>query len=491
MIRTKMSEAKGGALIITIALLFMLSMVGVMAINRSETETDLSFNQVRHDQAFWLAEAGIERAVAILGDSTSWRAGFNQEPLGNGYFTVVVTDSSTDTTLGETVRVISLGQRGVAASGIEVIMGPESYHPLYDHAIYAGNYMEYDSSVDSQSYSLSMDFGGNGSSGDIINGDVFHNGNISITGDALIDGSAEGGGSVTGNPPTGTATSNAEYLEPPDLQAMNYGSTADFVVNGASPWDASGRISSADPRHIFVKEYRADLAASVGFDFDNTNYFFGDPWASADIHNVSVSASGNHKTYFIDGNLWIEPGGTTSQLINSPPQGTQITVVVKGNIYFADDLLYDNDEFDALAFVAMSDGESYTDQNGNNQFDVGEPLLRDDGDGIYEGNIEGSGNIFFGDPNGGPLGHVHAYLYADNNFADHVLDPSGNPLDFEITGTMSAGNEVDINRDFAGGHAQMRVNYDDRLAKGLVNLPGLPTRSGSTKKFIVLSWREL
>jgi hypothetical protein len=122
---------------------------------------------------------------------------------------------------------------------------------------------------------------------------------------------------------------------------------------------------------------------------------------------------------------------------------------------------------------------------------VGEPILHDDGDGIYEGNIEGSGNVYFGDPNGGPLGHVHAYLYADNNFEDHCLDPSGNPLDFEITGLMSAGNHMDINRDYAGGHSQMKVHHDDRLQRGEISLPGLPKHSGTSTKLIVLSWREL
>jgi hypothetical protein len=273
---------------------------------------------------------------------------------------------------------------------------------------------------------------------------------------------------------------------------MDYANTADFKIGASSPWDANGRIPSNDPRHIFVKEFRDDLAADVGFSFDNTNYFFGDPWADADLDKVSVSAAGNHKTYYVDGNVWIEPNGTTAKFISSPPEGTQITVIVKGNVYFADDFLYDNEELDAIAFVAMSDGESYTDHDGDNQYDIGEPILRDDGDGIYEGNREGSGYIFFGDPNGGPLGHVHAYLYADNNFADHVLDPSGDPLDFEITGTMSAGNLVDINRDFAGGHAQMRVNYDDRLENGEIELPGLPKGGGSTgKELVMLSWREL
>lgn len=486
-----LTNQRGSAVLLTLALVVMFSGIGILAMNRAMTDTDLSFNQVNYDQAFWLADAGIERAVGILGDSTTWRTGYSNEQLGGGDYTVVVTDSTQDSTLNDRVKVLSLGQHGQAASGIEVIMGPETYHPMYNHAIYAGNREEYDSTVDTQTYIAVMDFSGTGSDGDVINGDVFHNGNINSTGTSIINGAAEAGGDVTGNAPTAGATTDADYLAPPDLNAMDYANTADFVVDGSSPWNLNGWIADTDPRHIFVKEYRSDLATDVGFTFDNTNYFFGDPWEGGNIDEVSVNAAGNHKTYYIDGNLWVEPNGTTSKLIKSPPDGTQITIVVKGNVYMADELLYDNQAYDGLAFVAMSDGESYTDLDGDNQYDAGEPILHDDGDGIYEGNVEGSGNVYFGDPNGGPLGHVHAYLYADNNFEDHCLDPFGNPLDFEITGLMSAGNHMDINRDGAGGHSQMKVTHDDRLQKGEISLPGLPTHGGTSSRLIVLSWREL
>lgn len=487
---------RGSAILVALALVVMLSGIGILAMNRAQTDSNLSFNQVHYDQAFWLADAGAQRAIAQIKDSVEWRTGYASQSLGNGEYSVSVTDSSSDTSLAERVRIIALGQQGEAAGGVEVIMGPESYHPLYDHAIYAGNYIEYDSTVDTQTYTHTMEFGGSGLDGDDINGDIHHNGHINTTGNASIDGTADAGGNYTGTAPTGGSTNGAAYLEPPDLQAMNYESNSDYYVNSGSPFDGSGRIASTDPRHIFVKDYRSDLDPSGGssgsFTFDNENYFFGDPWESSDISNVSVDPSGNNKTYFIDGNLWIEPGGTTSRLISSPPEGTHITVVVKGNIYFSDNLLYDRPAVDGLAFVAMTDGESFDDLDGNNQYDAGEPILRDDGDGVYEGPMEGSGNVFFGDPNGGPLGHVHGFLYADNNFEDHVLDATGTPLDFEISGTMSAGNQLKIQRDLSGGsHAQMKVNHDTRLRDGTLNLPGLPGRDGNVATMIVLSWREL
>jgi hypothetical protein len=487
---------KGSAILLALALIVMFSGIGLMILNRATTDTDLSFNQVHYDQAFWLADAGAERAIAKLSDSVGWRAGFAKSALGDGFYTVSVADSTQDTSLDDRVRVISLGERGDAAGGVEVIMGPAGHHPLFDHAIYAGNYWEHANKPDSVAYTDTMKFGGTGSSADIINGDVFFNGNVKTTGNAVINGSADAGGDYTGNAPTAGSSNNQEYLAPPDLQAMNYETTANFKVNSSSPWDASGRIATTDPRSIFVKNFRTDLkppgVTGSTYTFSNTNYFFGDPWEGAGLEKVSVSAAGNDKTYFIDGNLWIEPNGTTSQIIKSPPEGTHITVIVKGNVYFSDDLNYDLPNKDGIAFIAMSDGESYDDKDNDGRFDVGEAILHDDGDGIYEGPAEGSGNVCFGDPNGGPLGHIHAFLYADNDFKDYVLDPSGAPLGFEVTGTMSAGNDLDIRRDFAGGHAQMKVTYDTRLRDGQLSLPGLPSGSGAgASGLIVLSWREL
>jgi len=487
---------RGSVLLVALALIVMLSGVALMVLNRFSANADFSFNQVYYNQAFWLADAGAQRAVAQLTDSAAWRAGYPRSPLGDGYYTVSVADSTDDTALHDRVRVLSLGQRGDAAGGVEVILGPTQYHPLYDHALYAGNHGECGSKAIAPASLDTMKFGGTGSSADIIHGDVFCNGNIQTTGTAQINGSAEAGGDYIGNEPVAGSASSAACVKPPDLQAMHYEATVDFKVNSASPWDSSGRIASADPRHVFVKSTHTDLrppgVTNPFYAFTNENYLWGDPWEGIDLARVSVSSAGNDRTYFVDGNLWIKPQGATSQLVQSPPQGTHITVIVRGNIYVSAGLNYDLPQVDGLAFVAMTDGESYEDLDFDNEYDPGEAILHDDGDGLYEGPKEGSGNVCFGTPRGGPLGPVHAFLYADNDFKDCVRDPSGTPLGFEVTGALCAGNDIDLRRDFSGGHAQLRVNRDTRLRDGLLDLPGLPTRGGAgSTSLVVLSWREL
>ena len=488
--KNRKSES-GIVMIVCMILLLMLTLIAIASLATSNTEMDISGNEMDHTRGFYLAEAGIERSFSELQTNINWREGFNTEILGRGTYNVVVTDSSSDPSIGPNLILTSIGSIGQAESGIEVILGPGIVHPLYNHAIYAGNSSEYDPDADPMIWSAQLDLGGCGSDADVVNGDIFFNGNVDIDCNSQVSGSVDAGGIVTGNAPGGGATEGADYLEPPDLLGMQYQTISDFVVDGSSPWNGSGYIPSTDPRHIFVKDFRSDLMDDPGFVFNNTNYFFGDPYEGANIDRVSIGPDGNNMTYFIDGNLWIEPNGETSRLINSPPEGTHLTIVVRGNIYFSDNLNYDDPANDGIAFIAMSDGESYTDQNGNSQYDPGEPILHDDGDNIYEGVMEGSGNVCFGDPNGGPLGNVSGFIYAENNFEDYVLDgPSGDPQTFGVNGILSAGNLFNVNRDFGGGHAPMTINYDSRLRNGSLSLPNLPRRS-TIGSWMVLSWREI
>jgi len=332
----------GSALLIALAIMLLLFGAVMLSVDTSITESDLSFNQLYSDKAFYVAQAGIEQATAMLDFDETWRSGFANQSFDQGTFAVIVRDSVVQPALAETVLVRSSGQCDKATSTVEVLLIQESYHPLYNHAIYAGNYNEYDPALDSQLWAATMSFGGVGLESDRITGDVFFNGHIDVGGGAILDGDAMAGGDYTGTAPTGSTSTDEEYLEPPDLLAESYATTADFYVGDSEPFDANGWLPNSDPRHIFVKEYRSDLAVTVGYPFDNTNYFFGDPYEGPNIDRVSVSAAGNQKTYFVDGNLWIEPNGITSQLVGGPAGGTQITVVVKGNIYFSDNLSYQN-----------------------------------------------------------------------------------------------------------------------------------------------------
>ena len=85
-----------------------------------------------------------------------------------------------------------------------------------------------------------------------------------------------------------------------------------------------------------------------------------------------------------------------------------------------------------------------------------------------------SGNIYFGDPVFGTLEQMHAFMYAENNFYDNNLTPTGSAT-VTVHGNMTAGNQVPINRDFGQQHSKLTVNFDDRISVGDLDMPGLPS----------------
>ncbi|MFI5402087.1 MAG: hypothetical protein ACHQ1G_04050 [Planctomycetota bacterium] len=479
--RRNRDTQRGTVLVVCLSAAMLIAGLSYGFLSMVVTESNAERARGEQAKALYIAEAGAADAVAnfvpTVEIGTTTYVGTKKNPMafgGGAYWATVAGEED------RTYTVVSNASYGRSSMAIETRWGRE-FHPIRDYAIFSGNR--------SDSSTANLALGGTGSKKDIINGKVYVNGDLALNGQSRINGNAVATGDITGNPVTGDARPNAAEISPPDLSAMKYDEIADFKVDGTTPFNASGQLPSSDPRHIFVKNFRTDLAAKTGFTFDNTNYFLGDPHEGSNIDKISVSYDGNNKVYYVDGNLWIEPMGEISQIVESPTDGTRIAIVVRGNIYMSDTLQYEDNEHDALLFIALTDGESYTDVDGDNQYDTGEPILHDDGDGVYEGPREGSGNIMFGDPNGGPLGHVHGYMYADNYFQDHVLDGgNGQPLPFEVTGFMSAGEQVRIRRDFNGKHAKMTVNFDSRVVDGVISLPGFPEKE-SAGEIGLLSWR--
>jgi hypothetical protein len=155
---------------------------------------------------------------------------------------------------------------------------------------------------------------------------------------------------------------------------------------------------------------------------------------------------GNHKVYYIDGNLWIHNKNVFSfKIQHDEPNGVQVTFVTKGNIYFSDNVFYKDTQEDGIAFIAMND-----------------PQVAD------------SGNIYFGDPVFGTLEQMHAFMYAENNFIDKNLSATGSAA-VTVYGNMTAGNKVDIQRDYGKQHSKLTVNYDGRISGGDLDMPGIPS----------------
>jgi len=271
----------------------------------------------------------------------------------------------------------------------------------------------------------------------------------------------------------------------PDLPAMHYEINHDFDVAGlfsGATYKSSAyggkawQLPESNPAHIFRKNPsdRATETTSTRGD----DYFLEDPYESISNGNSLTAANGTHislsglpgkpgvsgndKVYYIDGNLWIHNKNINSfTLFTTGNDYLRATFVVRGNIYFSDNVMYQHDKNDGVAFIAMkSPGEA------------------------------DSGNIYFGDQTFGTLERMDAFMYAENNFYDSNLSASGS-ASVTVNGNMTAGNKVSISRDFGNQHSKLTVNFDDRLVSGKLHLPGIPNLSGAGPALTILSWRRI
>ena len=562
-------DEQGSAILYAMLLVSVLFLLGGAVTNTMVYESRDAYQVLHQTQAFYLAEAGMERAsyeqaannytgsmqtgdysvdvVDWIGDGLdNDNNGTADDMAEAGYYTI----ESTGTVGGETVTLKS------------VALGASEAHELfYHHAIYVAN--------TSGDPAYTFELAGVGGDADDIDGDIYVNGNIDVTDNATVttpepftdqngngewdegepytdenasgfyDFGIEATGAIAGVP--GVA-GNSPVINPPEIWNIDYQGMADvdvayeFSIPANIQWKTNSGVEpgmnspvetvvDTNDAHIFAKGILPGYGP-VGTP-DNENYFLGDWhegvlnlwWYVYNGQKITVAASGNENLYYVDGNVWIETNGLGPTLYSqSSTVGTEITIVAKGNIYIADELLYERKWLDGICMLAITDGESYTDKgngvydagelyddlNVNGVRDAGEPYIDNanwqydaavddlhdygadgidgtsdggEGNGFYDGNVENSGNIFLGDPNLGPIGEVNAFLYAQNDFVDYVLNDAGDPEDFEIYGTMSAGNQVRINRarDYSGAdHTKMEVIFDNRLREATLELPGLP-----------------
>ena len=507
------------AMFLTLLVLILLLVMALSVLNVGQQNLNMAHNGEQITRSFYLAEAGIQDGLSQLKTDPTLDGTIDTYPelallsntkSGDSYKLEITNnfEGSSNKEAGNGVvvppgfcQVLSIG--AVDRRSAE----DEGHHPqkiavmirkraggFFTHAIFAGNHTPVGDETDF------LKFQGNGTNADTVTGDVHANSNIEVSEQASITGQVTSDGTITGIP---DASPDPLNLSPPDLQAMNYETTADVIVADEfskgtvdlAITPEAGYMNSTvqsveedNPAHIFAKGVLNDFGtADNNHDITNENYFLADYHSGKLGDKITTAAGSEGKTYFVDGNLWIETG------FAGGPMDGQSVIVVKGNIYIADTVMRaDNDS--ALVLVAMADGESYTDLNGNETYDVGEPIIDDDGDGVYEGNAEGSGNIFFGDPNIGPVGQFDGFLYAQNNFEDYASMTANWNQSIKIRGSMSAGNRINLTEriDKTGAHEPIVVEWDTRISDGTLKLKGIPgsASGGGDLSPTIVSWRR-
>ncbi|MEW6410975.1 MAG: PilX N-terminal domain-containing pilus assembly protein [Candidatus Zixiibacteriota bacterium] len=287
-----LANQRGSALLIALALMALLTVVAITALDRSTTDVDMSYNQLHDDQAFYIAEAGINRACAELSNDLSWRSGFTCVAFNDGQYTVTLDDSTTNASLADTVVVTSMAERNGASSGIEVYMVPIIFRP-FQYALFG------DSSVDMRNSALTDSY--NSDSGTYAGtvlfdyGDIGSNGTIDAANGAMLGGdvatATEGGLSINpGATVAGDTTSTAPEQELPLIPDEVWAEVA--VVNDNAT-GISGSYTYNPSTHSFL--------TSGTVIFQTGTYFF----SSVELKNTASLelAPGAVVTIYVTGDI--------------------------------------------------------------------------------------------------------------------------------------------------------------------------------------------
>jgi hypothetical protein len=466
------SSRGGGALIVAlVAVMVLAGMAAAMLAlsSSSQRENRASADRV---QAFYVAEAGLSSAIAALDfEAPQALFGSQADPIdfGDAGFWGTSVDN------GDNTRTITAyGTAEGLTRGVQVLMtGPDATE-IYNHALFAGN------SSGDPTYTL--EFGGCDAQADYVEGGVYSGGDVEIACDAKIDGDVTAAGVING----GGGGTEGTKQPIPDIPGMNYPVNHDINVEQEfdAAWyasaDAGGKawqVDESSPAHIF--RLNPDDRQTNIDSTSKDDYFLEDPYEKVgvdknsngtDAYHITLSGwggepgpEGSGKVYYIDGNLWIHNLKTYSfKLYTDSSEGTTATFVVKGNIYFSDNIFYKNQNKDGIAFIAMKDE-----------------------------NEKDSGNIYFGDPTFGTLEHMESFMYAENDFYDNNLSASGS-AEVKVYGNMTAGNQVLINRDYGKEHSKLEVEFDSRIMDGSLSLPGLPGfEEGGGTPWTIAAWHEV
>src|SRR5579862_4433635 len=236
----RMKGRRGYALLATMILLMVLTLMGSALITLSMNSGRLSMIRRDSEAAFNLAEAGLNHAYSMLKANSNY-TGAAGTPLGAGTFDISVAPvlgQPTKRQVTSTGRVLSYGGTyvlqtvtGVIDSGSPPVMGA--------YAILAKGVISTSGSVTTNS---SPNPGA---------GDIFSNTSISMTGGSTINGSAGAVGSITGGVVTGTTNTGAAPVTFPTLdtaallaQAQALGTTnGDITVSGSGSQTVSGYVT--------------------------------------------------------------------------------------------------------------------------------------------------------------------------------------------------------------------------------------------------------
>ncbi len=455
-------EERGHLLLLAVVLIVIVMVLGFSSVGAVRTAKGEHNSSLLRTKRLFLAESGLDAAMANLRTGGTGTLGSSNAPvaLGQGAFWTLTTDHGDGT--------FTVVARGQYANGVRVVTGRvRRSNPVFHHAIFAGN--------SSKDPNYTMEFGGAGTQADQISGGIYSGGGISVTGDANLAGEVRAEGAISGVTGTAGVSQPGFDFRGVDWEGPDTIDVAAEFAAAATPLsdDAGGiadQVPETNPAHIFRRNPDDRLTEINGT--TKNDYFLEDPYEvvgvdsaddGSDPYYFSIDAEGGvtRRVYYIDGNLWIHNRPSLSFMLRSQANvGVQVTFVVRGNITFSDSVRLEDPTKDGLAFIALEDPD-----------------------------VPDSGNIYFGDPTGGTLKFMQAYMYAERDFLDVNLDASGSK-DVTVVGAMTAGNHVAIERTYGEAHSKLTVTMDGRLQTGDLTLPLIST-DVPENNWALEAWAEL
>jgi len=167
-----MKKRKGFALIVSIFVVIVFSVLGAVAASMLSGESISAIKDLRSMQALHIAEAGIRYAIAKdLDNLADWTTAANfTKNLSPGYFSVNYLSATSNTVTVQVKGVVGGVERIVSVNASHITSGSGAF----SYAIYAGNQGGASLNITNNS---------------IIDGDFYYNGDVTMTNNAkLING---------------------------------------------------------------------------------------------------------------------------------------------------------------------------------------------------------------------------------------------------------------------------------------------------------------
>ena len=309
---------RGSALLVVLALILLASAAAMVTLDAANTEIELSYNQIHEEQAFYVAESGAIRAFSTLNVDSAWRAGYTDVSFSEGVYTVTLRDSTSDSSLVDTVLVQSTASVDGCRSTVELTLVPDLINP-FTYAMFAKNFVDIKNSFVTDSYN--SDSGSYAATQLWDGGDVGSNSNISVNTGAVIGGDVStallGGADVNpGATVTGTISDTAPEQDIPTISDEEF--------------DWAESVSAAGPGISGTYSYNSStkvLQATGPFTLGSGVYYFS---SITLMNSASLQiAPGAEVTIYVSGDIEMK----NSSEVNVGGNAADVFIYSRGDLY--------------------------------------------------------------------------------------------------------------------------------------------------------------